>query len=97
MQKETMKNTEPADGAYSLSDFYLAAYLICSGMELLRTDRAKPNRVVFVLADSQQRPGLIQDFYSRKARIDPLAYKDTIANLKSLIHGFKAGGVAYDA
>lgn len=86
---KTMKNDKLSRDTYSLYDFYLAAYLICSGLDLVKTDRIESNRVVFVLQDSSNRNQLIQDFYSHRARIDPLAYKDTISNLKALIHGMQ--------
>jgi hypothetical protein len=86
-----MKNTNHLDTPYSLADFYLAAFLISSGMDLLRTDRTGTNRVNFVLRDSPLRNQLIQDFYARKAKVDPLQYKDAIVNLKSLIHGLRGG------
>jgi len=64
-----MKKTEPTIDTYSSTDFYSAAYLICSGLELLKTERVGYNRVVFVLRDSPKRAQLIQDFYARKAII----------------------------
>ena len=80
-----MKTEKLSASTYSLSDFYLTAYLICSGLELVKTNRAESNRVTFILKDSPIRDQLIQEFYSHKARIDPLAYKDSIANLKALV------------
>ena len=94
MQKEPMKNANLSTGVYSLSDFYLAAFLLQSGLELIRTERVGPGRVIFVLKDSPERPGLIQDFYSHKAKVDPMQYKDTVVNLKSLIHGLQSNGPA---
>lgn len=89
-----MKNANPPEGAYSLSDFYLAAFLLQSGLELIRTEQVGTSRVIFVLKDSPERPRLIQNFYSHKAKVDPLQYKDMIVNLKSLIHGLQSNGPA---
>ena len=86
MQKDNMKKIEPSTDTYSSTDFYSAAYLICSGLALLKTERVGYNRVVFVLQDSPKRAQLIQDFYGHKAKIDPLLYKDTLTNLKAIIH-----------
>ena len=81
-----MKNAQPLP-TYPICDFYVAAFLICSGLNLIRAERVAPNRVIFVLQDSPRRAELIQDFYARRARVDPLEYKGIISNLKALIHG----------
>ena len=88
MQKENMKTTA-RNGSYALSDFYLASYLVCRGLELIRTDPAEGHRVLFVLKDSPNRQQLIQDFFSHRAQVDPLDFKDAIVNLKSMIHGVR--------
>jgi len=89
MQKEQMKNITTSN-TYSSADFYLTAYLLCSGLELLKAERVGYNRVVFLLKDSPQREQFIQDFYGHRAKVDPLSYKDSISNLKGLIHGIQA-------
>jgi len=82
-----MKNVSPQP--YVLSDFYLAAYLLCKGRKLLRTEPGGQNRVRFVLDDSPNRQQLIEDFYAHRATVDPLAFKDAIVNLKSFLHGLR--------
>ncbi len=89
MKREKMKTSESTDGTYSLSDFYLASYLVCRGMEMLRADPTGANRVAFVLKDSPDRQQLIQDFFAHRALVDPLIFKDAIVNLKSMIHGLR--------
>lgn len=86
MRKEKMRNAQALPD-YTLSDFYVASFLICSGLNLVRAERVAANRVAFVLQDSPRRAELIQDFYARRARVDPLEYKGVITNLKALIHG----------
>ena len=85
-----MQNVNDTPTSYSLTDFYLASFLICKGLELIRADRIGPRRMCFVLKDSPLRDKLIQNFYSHKASIDPLEFKDAIMNLKALIHGLQA-------
>lgn len=87
MQNERMQTNEHAPETYPVADFYLAAFLITSGFELLRAELAGQNRVLFLLRDSPQRPQIVADFFGRRAAVDPLAFKDAIVNLKSLIHG----------
>ncbi len=84
-----MKSIESTNQSFPLADFYLAAFLISSGLELLKTERFSPSRVTFVLRDSPQREQLIHDFYANKAQVNPLKYKDAIVNLKALIHGIQ--------
>ena len=84
-----MKTNDTSTTSYSLSDFYLTAYLIAEGFPLMRVDPAGGNRVLFVLEDSPRREALIQDFYGHRAGVDPLAYKNAIVDLKSLIHGLR--------
>lgn len=77
-----MKNIESTShDSFSLADFYLAAFLISSGLELLKTERLSPSRVTFILRDSPRREQLIHDFYANKAQVNPWKYKDAIANL----------------
>lgn len=85
-----MKNTETAAITHPVSDLYLTAFLLCKGMELIRTERATSSRVIFIFKDIPRRAQLVQNFYGRKEKVDPLAYKDAIVNLKSLIHGMKS-------
>jgi hypothetical protein len=73
-----------------LRDFYLCAFLICSGLELIRTDPAGNDRMIFVLRESPERSRLTEAYYGHRASADPLAFKDVIVNLKSIIHGRKA-------
>ena len=89
MRNGTMKSVEPTENSFSLADFYLAAFLISSGLELIRTERLSPNRVTFVLRDSPRREQFVRDFYSSRAQVNPLKYKDAIVNLKALIHGMQ--------
>ena len=46
-----MKNDTDTQPTFALSDFYLAAYLICRGMELLKADPTGSNRITFILTD----------------------------------------------
>ncbi|MHB2025091.1 MAG: DUF5659 domain-containing protein [Elusimicrobiota bacterium] len=87
-----MKNDDHAAALFPVSDFYAAAFLICAGLELVRTERVNVRRVVFLLRDKPQRMQMIQDFYAHKSKVDPLAYKDSIVNLKALIHGLRPEG-----
>lgn len=86
MQKKS-DSTVPA--YFPVSDFYLAAFLIASGFDLVQTNRGEAHRVLFFLRDGPERPKAVADFYGHRATIDPLAFKDAIVNLKSVIHAAK--------
>lgn len=88
MQRSGMMKNLSSD-VFALSDFYLAAYLLCKGRTLLRTEPGGQNRMRFVLDDSPDRQHMIEDFYAHRAAVDPLAFKDAIVNLKSYLHGLR--------
>ena len=90
MQKQDAAKGQILPAYFPVSDFYLAAFLICSGFELAHTSRVGPSRVLFFLRDGTERPQAVNEFYGHKSRVDPLAFKDAIVNLKSLIHAQKA-------
>lgn len=71
---------------YTSTDFYLTAYLLASGLELLGTRKLTPNKTIFLLKDSLKRETLVQDFFAGRASVNPLAYKDWIQNLKAMLH-----------
>ncbi len=79
----------PSTDPFSLSDFYLAAFLLSKGLKLLGTDPNGKNRIHFLLDDSPDRPQLIEDYYAHRAVVDPLSFKDAVVNLKSFLHGLK--------
>lgn len=85
-----MKTNDTSSTGFSASDLYLTAYLITCGLELLTTKSNPTRRLEFVLKDSPTRAQLVQDYYSDKARVNPLKFKNAIVNLKSLIHGLRA-------
>ncbi len=85
-----MKISEPSSTGFSASDLYLTAYLITCGLELLTTKSNPTRRLEFILKDAPGRAQLVQDYYSDKAQVNPLKFKNAIVNLKSLIHGLRA-------
>lgn len=71
---------------YTSSDFYLTAYLLASGMELLGTKKITPYKTLFLLKDIPKREILIQDFFAGRGSVNPLIFKDWIQNLKAMLH-----------
>lgn len=71
---------------YHLSDFYLTAYLLCVGMELIGTEKEPSGKVIFILKDIPKRQEIINKYFSNRARVSPLEYKSKIADLKTLLY-----------
>jgi len=55
-------------------------------MQLIGTQGANPRKTMFVLKDSPERKQLIQDFYSNRAQVDPLVYKNWLMDLKAMLY-----------
>jgi hypothetical protein len=71
---------------YSSCEFYLTAYLICAGLKLIRTERQSDKKVNFILNDSPKRPILVEQYFSNRAKVNPLEFKTKIGDLKALIY-----------
>jgi hypothetical protein len=77
MQK--MKNDDPAAALFPVSDFYAAAFLICSGLDLVRTERVSAGRVVFLLRDKPQRMQMLQSFDTLYKELPPHKQRKLLA------------------
>lgn len=80
----TMKNT--ADTTYITKDFYLAAFLLTNGLEIVNLDRTDPRRVYFVFHDVEARTSLVEDFLFGRAKVEPKQYAGTIKEIKQLLY-----------
>ena len=67
-------------------DFYLSAYLRLSGV-VLKDLREDGRRHLFVFDDNEQLQNLKRAYYFNQAQVDPLSFKRSIRELKSLIMG----------
>lgn len=65
-------------------DFYLTAYLRLSGLAL-KDLRDEGRRHLFVFDDNEQFQRLKRAYYFNQAQVDPLNFKRSIRELKSLI------------
>ena len=67
---------------YDTNDLGLAAYLKVAGVELkvmVRTGK----KITFSFKDNPERKSFVDDYFTGKAKVNPLAYKNTIKDLKS--------------
>jgi hypothetical protein len=70
---------------YSNKDFYLSAYLIAEGYELLEYYR-KNGFTTFVFLDTNELQEAIRKFHSLSALTEPVRFGNAIKSLKTLIH-----------
>lgn len=73
---------------YEHRDFYLGAYLIVNGCELI-SHRREFGATVFVFKDEKLLQEAITDYFANNAKVNPLEYSAAIRNLKSIIHNNK--------
>ena len=65
-------------------DFYLTAFLRLNGV-VLKDLREDGRRHLFVFDDNEQLQNLKRAYYFNQAQVDPLSFKRSIRELKSLI------------
>ena len=70
---------------YKSRDFYLSGYIIASGIQL-KSWYKTGKTTTFIFEYSKDVDGLIADYYSMKARVNPVEYGQSLKNLKSIIH-----------
>jgi len=67
---------------YATSDLYLAAFLKCAGLKLLRTERGG-RKAVFIFRDIPQRRNLVLKFVNDTAVCKVKKYRTALRDLKS--------------
>jgi hypothetical protein len=70
---------------YSNRDFYLAAFLISEGYEILLHFRDQ-GFTTFVFRDNDKLREAVRKFHSLSATTEPVRYGHAIKSLKTLIH-----------
>lgn len=79
MQKNKYFHTE---------NIYLAAYLLCKGIRLERIQKSRHDGVkLFVFMDSDKVKVERVRYVSRRAKVEPIEFRDRIRDLRSLVRG----------
>jgi hypothetical protein len=78
---------------YATRDFYLASYLIEEGKNYADVHLANHNTTEFLFLQSKELRGLVENFYTQKALVNPMSYGNTLRSVKSIIHSLKSGYV----
>jgi hypothetical protein len=82
-----MNDTDGARGRlFGTRDFYLAATLVCLGMEMKGLDRTDPRRVVFLFEDHPQRHVWARAYFAGDLRVNPLNFAASIRALKGELY-----------
>lgn len=70
---------------YSSQDFYLTAFLVASGHQVLSYDRRR-SITIFEFEWTSELSQLVQEYYADHATVSPIRYGNSLKNLKSIIH-----------
>ncbi len=80
---------------YSNKDFYLASFLVSSGCSLQQT-KVEDGVTTFFFNRDEQLNKLVSQYYTLKARVEPMTYGQAIRTLKSIIHTSKLNTYSED-
>lgn len=78
-------NMQPQTTEYKVSDLYVAAFLLANNVELISIDRTDRKRAIFIF-NSESGGGLLADFWSKKATIEPRSFIAAIKEAKELLY-----------
>jgi hypothetical protein len=70
---------------YANKDFYLSAFLVSEGFELLQYARDN-GFTTFIFVETDDLQEAIRKFHSLTAKTEPVRYGNAIKSLKTLIH-----------
>lgn len=71
---------------FKSSDLSLIAALQLYGYLIDSMDKSNSEKIVFVIKRNDGLDSLIQAFWSRSLRVDPLSYFESLKNIKSRIY-----------
>ena len=72
---------------FETPDFYLSAFLLSQGFNLLDIDKkSDPHRALFIFKDRENRQSLVEDFLFGRTVVEPKNLITAIKELKQLLH-----------
>jgi len=76
---------------YKTTDFCLTAYLLCEGFEIERyyPNPSKPTQLIFVFKEDWSLKKFVDDFMTKKARVEPLTFFYNLKRVKWIIKDYK--------
>jgi Domain of unknown function (DUF5659) len=72
-----------------LKDFYLSAFLVANGFELLDQYRSH-GYTTFFFEETEELNKLVKSYNSLKAVVEPVKYSQALRTLKGVIHSLTA-------
>lgn len=72
---------------FETSDLALASTLFYFGLPIEAMDYSSKSRVVFLFERSNGLDEIIQGFWAHELKVDPLAYFNSVKEVKSRIYG----------
>lgn len=72
---------------YRTKDLYLASYLQLKGFEIIKLEK-NDKRFTFIFQDSDGMHPYIEEFYARKAQVEPMEYSLAMKQVKSKLYNF---------
>lgn len=84
--KISMEETLKESDFFKSSDLSLISTLQLYGYSIEAMDRSNLEKIVFVIKRDKELDNLIQSFWSRNLKVEPLAYFESLKNIKSRIY-----------
>lgn len=81
-----MKEKLEEKNLFKSSDLSLIATAQLYGYQIETLDRSNQDKVIFAIKRDSQLENLIKAFWSRSLRVDPLAYFESLKNIKARIY-----------
>jgi hypothetical protein len=82
MNDNIKTNLKIGDLIFDTSELGLAAFLKVSGLEIKIMFR-KDKKTIFSFKDTPERKKLVDDYFTGKAKVEPLAFRSTMRDLKN--------------
>jgi len=71
---------------FESSDLSLVSALQLHGYQIEAMDRNNPDKVIFVIRRNEGLDNLIQAFWSRSLKVEPLAYFESMKSIKARLY-----------
>ena len=79
-----------AKNLFATDNLYLSAYLLCKGAKFLRLEKSNVDGIkLFIFRDSQLVRIEKAKYLNRLGRVEPIAYRDALRDLRSLVKAEK--------
>lgn len=71
---------------YRTSDVYVSSYLFMMGETLITIDQPIPRRYEFVFSANEALIKMVENFYAKRVRVEPMEYALAMKRLKSKMY-----------